>query len=285
MWPEADQARAPVGDFPPRWASAWGDDVYGLWAELVVGDVVQRLRWVEPGSFSMGSSAAERRQIDDKDVRKWADQSEGPQHSVTFRRGYWLADTPCTQALWLAVMGGENPSHFKDGDEAAQRPVEQVTWDDAVRFCETLHQRVPEALAELPTEAEWEYAARAATLTAYAWGDAPDPQHANTHDSAIRQTTPVKRYAANGWGLYDMHGNVWEWCADALRGYQDQPEVDPSGGTEGDRRVLRGGSWRRTAVGARSACRDHARRGDAWRGYGFRLALRSPSPAGGAGGR
>ncbi len=285
MWPEADRHRAPVGDFPPRWASAWGDDVFGLWAELVVAGVVQRLRWLEPGSFTMGSPAAERRRIEDKDVRQWADKGEQPQHAVTLTRGFWLGDTPCTQALWLAVVGGDNPSHFKEGEDAAQRPVEQVSWDDALRFCESLRQRLPEALAALPTEAEWEYAARAGTSTAYPWGDGFDAHRANTDESSIGATTPVKCYPANAWGLHDMHGNVWEWCADAPRNYRDQAELDPSGGTEGDPRVLRGGSWNVAAGRARSACRTHVHRGNSWRNDGFRLALRSPSTAGGAGGR
>ena len=284
MWAAAEWARAPVGDFPPAWASAWGDDPYGLWADLTVAGVSQRLRWVEPGDFTMGSSLEERRRIADKDLRKWADQNEAPQHRVTISRGFWLADTPCTQALWLAVLGGENPSSFQAGDDAAQRPVERVDWVAAEAFLAALKRQLPEADPLLPTDAQWEYACRAGSLTAYAWGDAADTRLANMAQT-VAQTTPVKRYPPNPWGLYDMHGNVWEWCADDRRRFVDSPEVDPSGATEGDFRVLRGGAWSDLAALARAACRNLDPRGRARHYSGFRLALRSPSPAGGAGGR
>ena len=284
MWAASEMARAPVGDFPPVWASAWGDDPSGLWADLTLAGISQRLRWIEPGRFLMGSPAQERRRIDDKDIRKWADQNEAPQHPVTISRGFWLADTPCTQALWLAVVGGKNPSDFQSGADAGQQPVEQVSWDDVLAFLAALRVQLPQADPLLPTDAEWEYACRAGTLTAYSWGDSAKPGRANMA-GAEKQTSPVKRYPPNPWGLYDMHGNVWEWCADARRGVVDRPEVDPSGGTEGDARVLRGGAWHDHAARARAACRNHGRRGGAWRDGGFRLALRSPSPAGGAGGR
>lgn len=283
MWAEADLARAPVNDFPPRWASAWGDDAFGLWADLVVAGVTQRMRWIEPGRFVMGSPDAERLALQDKQLREWA-ASEAPPHEVRIRQGYWLADTPCTQALWLAVVGGENPSEFKSGVEAALRPVEAVTWDQADQFATALKAQLPAADAALPSEAQWEYACRAGTTTAYAWGDAPRPELANM-DGTLEQTTPVKRYPPNPWGLFDMHGNVWEWCADAMRVYQDRPEVDPSGGTEGDLRLLRGGGWSVAAGFARSAFRADDRRARDWYASGFRFALRSPSPAGGAGGR
>ena len=284
MWPDADRTRAPLGDFPPSWASAWGDDPFGLWADLVVGGVVQRLRWIEPGSFTMGSPAAERRLITDKRIRQWADANEAPQHQVTISRGFWLADTPCTQALWLAVVGGKNPSRFPQGDDAAQHPVEQVTWHSAQQFIQALQTRVPTATPVLPTDAQWEYACRAGTQTAYWWGDAMRPDLANT-DGKHGQTTPVKHHPPNPWGLHDMHGNVWEWCADDGRTFVDRPEVDPSGGAGGDSRVLRGGAWHNPAGLARSAYRNRFQRGFDWTSTGFRLALRSPSPAGGAGGR
>ncbi len=285
MWPEADLARAPAHDFPPRWASVWGDDPYGLWADLMVNGVAQRMRWIEPGEFTMGSTAQERRSIKDKQRRDWADRQEAPPHRVRISAGFWLADTPCTQAMWLAVVGGDNPAQFHEGPEAPLRPVERVTWDQVMeRFVGSLRTLRPEADPCLPTEAQWEYACRAGTRTAYAWGEEPDTQRANI-DGSVGQTSVVKRYPVNPWGLFDMHGNVWEWCADAMREYQDRPEVDPSGGTEGDVFVLRGGSWGDHAGYARSAYRNHDHRGNGWYDDGFRLALRSPSPAGGAGDR
>jgi formylglycine-generating enzyme required for sulfatase activity len=277
MWAEADLPRAPVGDFPPRWCSAFGDDEFGLWADLAVGGVVQRLRWIEPGSFTMGSTAEERRRIEVQDIRKWADERESPPHPVTISRGFWLADTPCTQALWLALMP-KNPSGFADRPDAAVRPVEQVTWDETQELLQALQQRLPSRCEPvLPTEAQWEYACRAGTSTAYWWGDEAHADLAN-FGNQVEETTPVKRYRPNPWGLYDVHGNVWEWCADAPRGYLDRPEVDPDGGGDDVVRVLRGGGWFSPPAIARSAFRNLAPRGERWIHLGFRLALRSPSP-------
>jgi formylglycine-generating enzyme len=280
MWAEAQRLRAPVGGFPPRWASGWGDDEFGLWAELRVKGVSQKFRWIEPGEFLMGSTPAQLLAIDDKELRS-ACEDELPQHEVTITAGFWLADTPCTQAWWAAVMGGSNPSHFSAGPEAAQRPVEQVSWDDTETFIAALHVQVPQAQAKLPSEAQWEYACRAGTRTAYHWGDKANTDKANMR-GVVDSTSAVKTYQPNAWGLFDMHGNVWEWCADGRRTYRDRLEVDPTGDSGAGARVLRGGSWVDLAVGARSAYRDGDPRGD--RGYdaGFRLALRSQSPAGGA---
>ena len=248
----------------------FGADAAGLLLDLQLPKATQRLRYIEPGSFQMGSPADEPGRND----------GEGPRHPVTITCGFWLADTPCTQALWQAVMGGKNPSLFKDGPKAADCPVEQVSWDDVQHFLKRLQALLPAGCeAGLPTEAEWEYAARAGSQTAYAWGDRPDAERANM-DRKVGRTTPVKQYPANAWGLHDLHGNVWEWCADARRPYRDRPEVDPSGGAGGDTRVLRGGAWRNHAAGARAACRSRAQRGEAWHNAGFRLALRSPSPGG-----
>ena len=280
MWLEADRARAPVGDFPPRWADVFGDDEFGLWADFVVKGVCQRLRWIEPGSFVMGSSDEERGRIDHKNIREWADRQESPAHPVTISQGFWLADSPCTQALWLAVLGGNNPSHFAAGDDAPQRPVEQVSWDDAQRFLRALASALPHSQPALPSEAEWEYACRAGTQTAYWWGDQMHPDVANVGQPQ-GSTSPVKRYRPSPWGLHDMHGNVWEWSADTdRRAYQGRPEADPQGIADGDDRVLRGGAWHEHAADARAACRCRDQRGLAWRSAGFRLALRSPGPGG-----
>jgi formylglycine-generating enzyme required for sulfatase activity len=263
---------APVAPPPseprPAWASDAGRDDYGRWAEFTVGGVQQRLRWIAPGEFLMGSPASEVGRSND----------EGPQHRVRLTRGFWLADTVCTQALWLAVVGGKNPAKFADDP---LNPVEQVSHEDAERFLETLRGRLGGAAAALPTEAEWEYACRAGTGTAYSWGNQADDTRAN-FSTKLGKTTPVKRYPPNPWGLYDMHGNVWEWCADDWRTYADtsggQAVIDPvvpqKPGPEA-RRALRGGSWFGDAGGARSAYRFHNRRGFRNLFLGFRLALRS----------
>jgi formylglycine-generating enzyme required for sulfatase activity len=271
MWSEADRRRAPVGDFPPRWAARWGDDVFGLFAELRVGPVVQRMRWIEPGSFLMGSPEAEAGHED----------REGPQHRVTLSCGFWLADTACTQGLWMAVMDGANPSYFADAPDAAERPVEQVKWDDVQGFLERLTTRLPAVCeAFLPTEAQWEYAARAGSGTAYFWSDEVDSGRANWNGEQ-HGTTAVKRYPANPWGLYDIHGNVWEWCSGSLRPYRRDAVTDPPDGGDASYRALRGGSWDFDAGRARSAYRNHDRRGSVWYVNGFRFALRSTSPGSG----
>ncbi len=289
MWQAADLQRAPVGDFPPLWASSWGDDVHGIWADLVVRLVTQRMRWIEPGPFTMGSPAAERQLIDGKDQRSWADESEQPAHRVTISRGFWLADTPCTQALWTEVMHGQNPSRFTDGADAQQRPVDSVSWNAAQDFITKLRAQFSMADVCLPTEAQWEYACRAGTQTAFWWGDTPDARKANfgknQECTTVTGSGVAGGYAPNPFGLYDMHGNVWEWCEDGRRPYLDQPEVDPIGGDDVEVKVLRGGSRNYPASSARAAFRFRGLRGHWGPEHGFRLALRSTSPAGGAGGR
>ena len=222
-------ARFPPG-FPPPFADAWGDDAFGLWAEFNLpatsagNVVVQRLRWIEPGTFRMGSPDDEPERYD----------NEGPQHLVTISQGFWLADTACTQALWRAVMG-ENPSRFK-GEE---RPVEQVSWHDVQGFLRGLEQLVPGSVVDLPTEAEWEYACRAGTTSSFSFGNTITPDQVN-YNGSVRyargekglyreETVAVNSLPSNPWGLYEMHGNVWEWCADGRRAYSESPQVDPRG--------------------------------------------------------
>ena len=258
-----DTCRHPLSEgMPPAWASAWGEDRHGVWVEISLDDVVQQLRWIPPGSFLMGSPAGE--------AGRW--EVEGLQHEVTLTCGYWLFDTPCTQALWQAVMG-DNPSRF----QSPERPVEQVSWADCQRFLERVNQRLSDLNLSLPTEAQWEYACRAGTNTATYVGDiellgdanapALDPIAWYGGNSGVRfdlengakagqwlsdrqyQDDPsgthgVKQKQVNPWGLYDMLGNVWEWCADGRRDYMEEPGVDPIGPTEaGAERVVRGGSW------------------------------------------
>ena len=270
------------GSFPPAFADAWGDDEYGLWAEFhlpLAGaewPVIQRLRWIEPGTFRMGSPEGEPERFDD----------EGPQHWVTLLRGYWLADTACTQALWQAVMG-DNPSHFTGDPE---RPVEQVDWHRVQVFLRALEVLIPGVRADLPTEAEWEYACRAGTETPFSFGAIITPDQVNYDGNypyaggakgQYRKTTvPVKSLTANPWGLYEMHGNVSEWCADGQRDYTPNPVDDPTGPLAGDDqpRVVRGGSWLSYAWRARSACRPQYEPGNGLSSLGFRLCLRSIEP-------
>ncbi len=264
---------AAPAEFPPAWAVAWGSDVYGLWAQLAVAEVVQRLRWIPPGEFLMGSLKEEPESIDD----------EHPRHRVILTQGYWLADTACTQGLWQAVMGN-NPSHFQGDPEL---PVENVSWKDIQEdFLQKLAEQTGQQ-AELPSEAEWEYACRAGTSTPFWWGEVLTTADANydgnfTYNEGEKEeyrarTLPVKTFKPNPWGLWQMHGNVLEWCRDSWRTYAEAVAVDPEG-PPGGSRALRGGSWGGSGRGLRAASRGARQSGRCSRFIGFRFLLRSPSP-------
>ncbi len=258
------------------WQHALGQDRYGVFCEVQIEQMRLRFRYIPPGTFLQGSPEGA------------VHDDERPQHPVTLTQGLWLAETPCTQALWQAVMG-KNPSHFRKGEDAPRRPVDNVSWDDVQTFFKKLQPLLPpDCEAVLPTESQWEYACRAGTSTKYGWGNEPNDARANW-GGQHHGTTPVDRYPPNPWGLYDMHGNVWEWCADGLRDYAAEPARDPEGPGAGDIRVVRGGSWFARPGIARAAYRNGGRRGVAGRYRGFRFALRSPvgpeARPGGPGGR
>lgn len=204
--------------------------------------------------------------------------NEWPRHRVMLMAGYWLADTPCTQRLWEAIMG-ENPSLFKEETDSAQRPVEKVSWDHVQRFLMALSKRLPVGYeVVLPTEAQWEYAARAGEESAYWWGDETDGGKANWNQEQ-RGTTAVKSYSASLWGLYDMHGNVWEWCAGSMRKYGEKEEIDPPDGQDEEKwGVLRGGSWRDLPSDARAAYRRRHLLFFPGSDVGFRFSLKCMSP-------
>jgi formylglycine-generating enzyme required for sulfatase activity len=258
----------------PPWAVDWGVDEFGSWATFEYQGVLQRLRWISPGSFLMGSPQDE--------PGRWDD--EGPRHEVRLSRGYWLFDTPCTQALWEAVMGS-NPSRFR----SPMRPVESVSWEDCQKFLQAINGRIDGLELVLPSEAQWEYACRAGSaeatyagnleiigernaplLNGIAWyggnsgvdfeltegeDSSSWPEKQYEHERA--GTHPVGLKAPNAWGLYDMLGNVWEWCSDGQRQYSSDSVVDPVGSLRGGvGRVLRGGSWYYYARGVRAAYRD-----------------------------
>ncbi|WP_295393657.1 formylglycine-generating enzyme family protein [uncultured Thiodictyon sp.] len=257
--------------FPAPWASDWGEDPCGLWQALTYLGVRQGFRWIPPGRFQMGSPQGEHARDDDE-----------RQHEVILTRGCWLAETACTQALWQAVMG-ENPSHFK----GEQRPVEQVSWHDVQPFIDRLNGLAPGLAARLPTEAEWEYACRAGTTTPFSCGEDIDPGQANYDGNYPyrgekkglyrEQTVDVASLPANPWGLYEMHGNVWEWCQDWFGEYPSSSVSDPVGPASGGRRVRRGGSWFSDGRYLRCAYRSHLDPGNRFQGAGFRLVL-GPQP-------
>ena len=251
---------------PEPWATEWGEDRHGLFMGLSVAGVTQRLRYIPPGEFLMGSPESELGRYDNEE-----------QHIEKVTEGFWLAETPCTQALWQAVMG-DNPSHFQD-PKRPTLPVEHVSWDDCQIFLQRLNEHVPGLAARLPREAEWEYACRAGTTTATWAGDLEseevsavlEPIAWYRHNSD-RRTQPVRGKAVNPWGLYDMLGNVWEWCQDPYERYTRTATQDRTNASEGRDRVLRGGSWSGDARDVRAADRL-AGPPDFRSGYlGFRLA-------------
>jgi formylglycine-generating enzyme required for sulfatase activity len=235
------------------------------------------------GSFLMGSP-------EDEPERE---EVEGPQHWVTVP-SFFMSRYPITQAQYQAIMG-ENPSDFKgDVGEASRnenRPVENVSWHEATAFCNHIAQQSDRPY-RLPTEAEWEYACRSGTTTPFYFGSTITPDLANydgnyTYNDGPEgeyreETTPVDYFGiANGFGLCDMHGNVWEWCQDHWHDtYEGAPPdgsawIDPEA-SEDALRVLRGGSWYSNPRDCRSASRDFDDAGERFNSYGFRVVCVAP---------
>jgi formylglycine-generating enzyme required for sulfatase activity len=219
--------------------------------------------WIPPGTYARGSEPGE----------AGRDADEGPRHEVTLTRGFLLGVHEVTQAQWTAVMG-RNPAVFRRGADAPRRPVESVSWDDCQRFLAALNRR-DAGRFRLPTEAEWEYAARAGTTTRYPWGDDPAGHATHAHGWANSRsyaiTHPVGTKAANVWGLHDLHGNVWEWCSDWYGPYAAGPQLDPTGPGTGRERVFRGGSWYDFPPSLRSANRHRHAPGERYPAVGLRL--------------
>ncbi len=204
---------------------------------------------VTGGTFQMGSEAGE--------------ADENPVHQVTVS-AFAMGKYEVTQAQWQAVMGSK-PSNFKGAD----LPVEIVSWEEAQAFCRELSRMTGKGY-RMPTEAEWEYACRAGTKGPYA---GTLSEMAWYSDNAGSRTHPVGQKKPNAWGLYDMHGNVWEWCQDWYdRSYYSQSSAtDPQGPRAGSYRVVRGGGWSYAAADCRSAYRDYRAPGSRYGSLGFRL--------------
>ncbi|OFZ78482.1 MAG: hypothetical protein A2583_10830, partial [Bdellovibrionales bacterium RIFOXYD1_FULL_53_11] len=193
-------------------------------------NTVMKFVYIAPGTFMMGSPSSEAGRFNNED-----------HHKVTITKGFELQTTEVTQAQWEAVMG-VNPSNFKGAD----RPVEKVSWNDAQAFIEKLNAQNDGYRYRLPTEAEWEYAARAGTKTAYSFGDNASllGEYAWYDGNSGNETHAVASKKPNAWGLYDMHGNVWELVEDYYTASLGTSSVtDPKGPSSGDYRVIRGGSW------------------------------------------
>jgi formylglycine-generating enzyme required for sulfatase activity len=252
------------------------------------GGVRMALALIPPGRFLMGTPEGEAGNM----------AGEG-QREVELTRPFYLAVSEMTQGQYAAVTGA-SPSYFAASGEGKDRiagqdtrkfPVDGVSWDDAAACAEALTRKLGGAAFRLPTEAEWEYACRAGTRTAFHFGGACDGTQANVDGTGpygtpdkgpyLERPTPVGSFAPNAWGLFDMHGNVWEWCADWSGSPSAGKATDPTGPAAGTGRVVRGGSWRSYPAYCRSASRageppdnrgsDH--------NHGFRLA-RGVAPAG-----
>ena len=222
--------------------------------------------WVEPGTFTRGQVGVAE-----------------PVHDVTLTKGLYLGKYEVTQAQYEAVMMGNTdglsatPSNWFNNPN---RPVEKVSWDDAQKFLIRLNELEQENVSPgwayiLPTEAEWEYACRSGTTTAFSWGSTINSEHANGPSSGYAMTRNVGLYPANPWGFFDMHGNVWEWTADASGSYSAGSQVDPynQGGAD-SYRVSRGGSWGFSDELLRSARRAFDLSNHRDGGFGFRLAYK-----------
>jgi formylglycine-generating enzyme required for sulfatase activity len=259
----------------PAWASRKGTDDFGSYAEWEHEGVVFRFRWIPPGEFLMGSPEEEK--------GRWSD--EGPQHEVQLTKGFWMLETPVTQELWL-VGGRENPSHFN----GEKRPVENVSWDDCQKWLEDLSRKFPGMDVRLPTEAEWEYACRAGTTSAFHNNkECTEPEGKDAalneigwyRENSGSETHEVRQKKANGWGLYDMHGNVWEWCENFWSDrYPPGRQQNPKGPSGGSYRVLRGGCWDLNARKCRSAYRIRYVPDDRDFNAGFRFLLQAGSRQG-----
>jgi len=247
--------------------------------------------WINPGTFTMGSPESE--------ANRYGNEN---QHKVNISKGFWMGKYEVTQEQYQAVTGF-NPSNFTSnpatGEVQAKRPVECVTWYDAVEFCNKLSEQ--EGLTKayiitgrtpatgypiedasvtvnwnangyrLPTEAEWEYACRARTTTTYNTGNTISDNIGWYGNNSNSITHEAGKKPPNGWGLYDMHGNVWEWCWDRYGSYASGTQTNPRGAASGSDRVSRGGSWYSNGQNLRSAIRDYYNPSSWGNNYGFRL--------------
>lgn len=263
-------------------AALWvcsSSDLSGLYAQApkeITNSIGMKLKLIPKGTFTMGSPAEEE-----------GGNNFQEQHEVTISKEYYLGVFEVTQGQYEKVMG-TNPSFFQKlvvrKSDTSMYPVENVSWDDAVEFCKRLSELPEEKMAgrvyRLPTEAEWEYACRAGSKTAYSFGEDAKllGDYACFSGNSNGQTHPIGDKKPNAWGLYDMHGNVWEWCSDWFDRYSEGAVTDPTGATKGPYivyRVMRGGGFAGEAAFCRSARRypcDPLFRSPI---IGFRVALSS----------
>ena len=223
---------------------------------LTINRVQYPFRWCPSGTFKMGSPNP--------------DRGDGREHPVTLTRGFWTLESTVTQEMWQNVMRN-NPSENKGG----KLPVTNVSWDDSQEYIRKLNALgvAPAGYRfSLPTEAQWEYACRAGTTTAYSFGDTLSKEQANFGNN-VGKPTEAGKYPANAWGLYDMHGNVWEWCLCWNGDYPNGAVTDPTGASSGSRRIIRGASWPLADYWLRSAWRNSDNPQNRSQHIGLRLVL------------
>ena len=257
-----------------------GSPILGQQPKAITNSIGMKLMLVHADSFDMGSPDDEIGRLEIQETI----------HGVTISRSYYLGAYEVTQEEYKKVVG-DNPSYFSTmtmgGRDSSKYPVENLSWNDAVSFCEKLSELPDEKAAgrkyRLPTESEWEYACRASSSSAYCCGDSRDELaefawfEVEADDPKLKDRThPVGLKKPNRWGLYDMHGNVWEWCHDWFALYPSEAVTDPKGPPKGSVRVYRGGSWEDRADGCRSARREGDAETHSRLHVGFRIAL-SPS--------
>jgi uncharacterized protein (TIGR02996 family) len=232
---------------------------------------------IPPGTFWMGSPEEEAGRYD----------NEGPRHRVTLTRAFYLGVYPITQQQYQELMGPPHPDEVQPGSARSDHPISDITWEEAEEICQRLSELPAEQVAgrryRLPTEAEWEYACRAGTMTPFYFGETLSAEEANFRSDepygrvrstpSIGGTTRVGCYPGNAFGLYDLHGNVQEWCRDWFGPYSAEDQIDPTGPEGGEMCLLRGGSWLVNGVRCRSARRNHYYPHSHNPNYGLRMVL------------
>ncbi|MBQ3350495.1 MAG: formylglycine-generating enzyme family protein [Thermoguttaceae bacterium] len=232
-----------------------------LTCDCFIENIQYHFCWLPPGKFKMGT-------LKEEYLKQTCRCGQETLHIVTLTRGFWMLDTPVTQQMWDSIMP-KNPSFWKGGEF----PVETVSWEDCKRFCKLLSDKLQRKI-KLPTEAQWEYACRAGTRTAFNCGDTLNGFQANINGRAevlfdddpakaagspfLGKTTPVRSYSPNNWGLFDMHGNVREFCEDTFNPHiSHHPAIDPCYKNESSNlHTTRGGSWLYAPIGCRCSTRE-----------------------------
>jgi formylglycine-generating enzyme required for sulfatase activity len=254
---------------------AWADHL-GVPVE-VTNSIGMKFVVIPPGVFTMGSPAEIRNGDEIVQQEEPGHGANEIQHTVTLSRAFSIGITEVTQRQYKQLV-----ARHKGGFSGADHPMENISWNNAIAFCEKLStlpgERAAGRVYRLPTEAEWEYACRAGTTTAYSFGDDAAQLAGNGwYDMNADWTThPVGEKRSNPWGLFDMHGNVWEWCSNWYNEYPHGATTDPQGAAQGIFRVYRGGSWTLDATKCRSANRHVGTPSYRSSYTGFRLALNLP---------